>query len=150
MKTNGIVVGVNGAFATVEAVRTSACDGCHSKNFCLSCNQKKMTVSARNAAGALPGDTVELESPSGTILGYAAAVFLAPIVLALAAYALGGMLFEGTIAPYLTSLAAFVGAFVVLFFVFNSRRVREHNPFTIVKIINKDIENEEVGDSPDA
>lgn len=140
MITNGIVTATERDMATVEAVRQSACDGCHSKKFCLTCTRKKISVQAYNAAGAKVGDRVCVESPSGLILGYAAAVFLSPIIIALAAYLLGSYLFESQAAPYLLSLVFFVLSFLGIYVVFNKREGKKKDTLTIVKIIEKDLD----------
>ena len=151
MKTTGTVKNVTGKYAQVECVRESACDGCHSKDFCLACSKKMLTVKAKNQVGALPGDEVEIESPSGTVLGYAALIFVVPIIVALAGYFLGGLLFSGDAGAYLTSLCLFVACFIVLYFVFNSKSMKDKNPHIIVKIIKKDIDkSEEMGDKSDS
>lgn len=95
MKTIATVIAVDGGLATVETERTSACEGCHKKEDggCSVCslmggNGRKLVAGAENRAGARVGDRVTVESATGRILGYAAMVFLMPLVTCLA----GGLL----------------------------------------------------------
>lgn len=149
MKATGTVIEVKDGYATVKSERHSACDGCHSKDFCLSCSKKDITVTALDPIGVRPGDEVEIETPSRTVLGYAAAVFVLPVFAAIAAYMLGVSLAgEGTAVPYICALGAFAVSIGAVCVVFNSRRMKDKNPLEIVKIINKDIDNESMGDIP--
>ncbi len=140
MKTTGTVTEINGELATVETERQSACDGCHSKGFCLACTKKTMTVSARNDAGAVPGDRVELETPSGSVLGYAAFIFVFPIVFALAAYLISAALTAQAVLPYLVSLGVFIACFGVIGIVGRSERVKQKNRITVVSILQEEEE----------
>ena len=95
MKTIATVIAVDGELATVETERTSACEGCHKKEDggCSVCtlmggNGRKLVTRAENRARARVGDRVTVESATGRILGYAAMVFLMPLVTCLA----GGLL----------------------------------------------------------
>lgn len=85
MKQTAKVIEIKGDSAIVEVERTSACAGCSESHNCVAC-KKKICVTARNAAGAEVGDRVVIESPSERILGYAALVFVLPLVLAFAGF----------------------------------------------------------------
>lgn len=149
MKATGTVIEVKDGYAVVKSERHSACDGCHSKDFCLSCSKKDITVTALDPIGVRPGDEVEIETPSRTVLSYAAAVFVLPIFAAIAAYLLGeGIAGEGSYLPYICATGAFAVSIGVVCAVFNTRRMKDRNPLEIVKIINKDIDNESMGDHP--
>ena len=94
MRTRAKVVATDGDYAIVACDRRSACDGCHKKaegefSVCsLMGSGRTMNARAYNAAGAQVGDTVELETASSRVLGYAALVFLAPVALGVLFYAL--------------------------------------------------------------
>ncbi|MCI8589796.1 MAG: SoxR reducing system RseC family protein [Clostridiales bacterium] len=135
MVQNGKVLSVDGEMVMVETVRQSACDGCHTKAFCPSC-KKKMTARAYNAAKADVGDLVEISTPSGVILQYAAFIFVLPLVIGLVFYMAGQLLFESMLASYLLSFAFFVASFLFLGFFLNRREVKK-NSLTVVKIIEK-------------
>lgn len=85
MKQKAIVTKVyeNGT-ATVTVLRTSACSACSARHACGSAKKTESTVN--NGLGAKVGDTVELEAPSQSVLGYSALVFLAPVLLAIVLY----------------------------------------------------------------
>lgn len=145
MTQKGIVKKTEGEYAYVSVMRTSACDACHAKGFCVEC-KKTMDARALNSVGAEAGDTVELESPTGTVLGYAAIMFLLPVVSAIGSYLIASLWLAEAM-RLIVSLAFFIAAFVFIYLFFNSKRIREKNTVTIVKIIKKDIDNnEEVGD----
>lgn len=90
-----------GGRARLTVRRESACSGdCHQ---CAGCGAVAQTLSltARNAIGARPGDRVWFESGSGPVLGAAALVYLLPLLCFLVgwfaasglgawAYAVGG------------------------------------------------------------
>ncbi len=92
MQTKATVLSLDGEFATVESIRTSACEGCHKSadGGCSVCSLlgtgQKMRAKARNAVGAMPGDEVLIESDTGRMLGYAALLFLLPPVMAIVLY----------------------------------------------------------------
>ena len=136
MIKNGVVIGIDQDMALVEAVRQSACDGCHTKAFCPSC-KKKITVCAYNAVGAMPGDTVEVSTPSGIVLKYAALIFLLPLIAGIGFYILGTVLFDSEWAPYLLSFLFFIGSFFFLGFFLNRQETKKKDTITIVRILEK-------------
>ncbi len=140
MNTFATVKSINGKYAVVETERRSACDGCH-KNAdgegCAMCKvfggNAKVEARARNLAGAAVGDKVEIESSSARMLGYAALVFILPLVLAVVAYfvflpAVG----EG--AAVLCAIGAFILTFIVIAFV-SKLFLTDRCDIDIVKII---------------
>ena len=84
MKHNAIVRKTDGEKALVAILRQEACSHCSGRVVCG--GGKVMTVTAKNDIGASVGDTVVIESPSESVLGYAALVFLAPVLLAVVLY----------------------------------------------------------------
>ena len=75
--------------AEIFIVRESACSGdCHK---CSGCGAAKETVivTAENPIGAGTGDFVNLQTDSKQILGMAMLVYMLPLVLFFAGYALG-------------------------------------------------------------
>ncbi len=91
MQQNATVVKTDGAYAVVEAVRSSACAGCHrAAEGCAACSliggKNTMRARARNDAGAGEGDLVSVEASSGRTLFYAVLVFLLPLLLAAVGY----------------------------------------------------------------
>ena len=88
MRTKATVVEIiNETVAVVSVERRSACDGCHKAEGDKGCSictllggKHETRARARNTAGAMEGDTVALESRTSRILGYAALVFLLPVI----------------------------------------------------------------------
>lgn len=78
--------------ATVLCIRESACSGdCHK---CSGCGAAKEAILLRadNPIGARTGDLVKVESETGPVLKAAAVLYMLPLVLFFAGYALGAVL----------------------------------------------------------
>ncbi len=78
--------------ATVMHIRESACSGdCHK---CSGCGAAKETIllDAKNPIGAKPGDLVTVESETGPVLKAAMVMYMVPMVLFFAGYAIGDVL----------------------------------------------------------
>lgn len=78
--------------ATVIHVRESACSGdCHK---CSGCGAAKEAIllEAKNPIGARPGDLVTVESATGPVLKAAVVMYMLPMVLFFAGYAIGAAL----------------------------------------------------------
>lgn len=96
MESIGYVTAAEGDCATVEVRRTSACEGCHknTEGGCSVCtlmggeNSRVTRTRARNPLGAKPGDRVRIESPASRVLLWAAAVFLLPLGMTAAGFAI--------------------------------------------------------------
>ncbi len=114
MKQTGKVISVDGMTATVEVSRKSACDMCHNNtgacSACFTFGEKQAVTRARNDANAARGDTVTLETASGKVLAYSAALFFAPTLLSIAAYLAAARL--GISAP-VSAIATFAATFAV-------------------------------------
>ena len=112
MQTKAVVIAVDGAFATVETERKSACDGCHKaeEGGCSVCSlmgaDRKIATKALNTAKAKVGDIVTIESQTSRMLGYGLLVFVLPIVLALIAWGIASA-FTANIA--IQAISAFGG-----------------------------------------
>lgn len=115
------VISTSGRLAEIEVSRRSMCDGC-GKNSCagscavigLMSSRGIMRTTALNRAGALPGDTVVIESSDGRILSLAVLVFILPIFVSILFYAVASAAgFEGVL-PVLAAVGGFVLSFVAL------------------------------------
>lgn len=136
MKQKGKVTALEGEFATVEVLRTSACVGCSKAEGCIAC-KKKITSRAYNPLGAEVGDTVTLESSSETVLLYALLVFLLPLLLTGAAYFITSRLSENTLLQIAVSACIFILTYVIIYFIFD----RNPNSKKTVKITEIDQRN---------
>lgn len=122
MKTTATVVSVNGPFATVQAVRTSACEGCHKmadgEKGCAVCSLvgsgKPMTARAENRAGAQVGDKVVIESASSRVLLDAALVFLLPLLICFLGWLIASAITERTLWRAVGAAAGLVCSFIGL------------------------------------
>ena len=109
--------------AIVSVERRAACDGCHKAadgKGCSVCtllgSKGEARARAKNTVGAAIGDTVEVESRTKRIMGYAALVFLLPVALAIVAYLIGTKLSLGEGASLLLALAGLLLSFLLIFF----------------------------------
>ena len=99
--------------ATVTVLRASACSACSARHACGSARKAESTVN--NKIGAKVGDTVEIEAPSQSVIGYSALVFLAPVLLAIALYLPLSVLGEAY--GIIGAAVGFVIPFVIAFFI---------------------------------
>lgn len=141
MQKIGIVVENHPEYAVVEVSRKSACEGCHAAGEgCKACitfgGNREMRTRAENTLGAKVGDRVILETDSGTVILYAAAVFLLPLLLGTAGFFVGGLI-SGGVVQYICSLAGFVISFAFLYFGLNKRAERRSD-VKIVRIVEDD------------
>jgi len=122
MKQKAIVRAAEGRYATVEVSRSAMCDGCV-KQDCAShtCaagaifgSAKAISAKAKNPIGAAVGDTVWVESADRTVLGYAALVFLMPVLVCLLFYAAADALFLQEWIPYAAAVIGFAASFAVI------------------------------------
>lgn len=75
--------------AQVVLIRQSACSGdCHKCSGCGAAEQQ-LLVTARNPIGAKPGERVRLRSQSAPVLKAAVVLYILPLILFFAGYALG-------------------------------------------------------------
>lgn len=143
MKQKAEVLELKGKNALVSVRRSSMCEGCEKQGGCgTSCAagnllgaSKTMTVLASNEIGACVGDTVEVESESRTVLGYAALVFLFPIILCVVAYLIGQAAGVGETGAMICGLVGFLAAFPVIL-VFDRAKKKSAKPdVRITKIL---------------
>lgn len=80
--------------ATVMHVRESACSGdCHKCSGCGAATEA-ILLEARNDLGARTGDLVKIESASGPVLKAAMVMYMVPMILFFAGYAIGDALWN--------------------------------------------------------
>lgn len=122
MTQKATVLELRGKNAVISVRRSSMCEGCEKKGGCgSSCMagdlfgaNKTMTALASNEIGAQKGDIVEIESESRTVLGYAALIFLFPILVCAIAYSIGNTLGAGETASMIWAGGGFVAAFLLI------------------------------------
>lgn len=87
MRETGEVTAVTGGSVTVRIKRTSACAHCKACDFGLQSDE--MRVTAQNACGALPGDTVRVELRTESFLSAALILYGIPLAGMLAGFTVG-------------------------------------------------------------
>ncbi|WP_283672977.1 SoxR reducing system RseC family protein [Butyricicoccus sp. Marseille-Q5471] len=122
--------------AEVEVTRRSACGhDCKKCGGCGGMETQLITVTARNTAGAQPGDQVSIEGETRQVLGLAALVYALPIVLFFIGYALGASMRLGEGTAALIGGVLFVAG--ILLAIAYSRHMKHQNKvtFTITGLI---------------
>ena len=123
-----------GGMAEIEVTRRSACGhDCAKCGGCGGLETQTLYVTARNRAKADVGERVLIEGETGQVLGLAVLVYVLPIVLFFAGYALGSVLFTGAAAGALGGGVLFVLG--ILGAIWYSRRMKARNevPYEITK-----------------
>lgn len=119
--------------ATVFHVRESACSGdCHK---CSGCGAAKeaIVLEAKNPIGARPGDLVKIETESGPVLKAAMVMYMVPMILFFAGFALGSLWNLGA----LVGCLSFVGS-ICLAVVYDRKVVRKRETiYTITKFAGR-------------
>lgn len=157
MESIGRVVAVNGDIVTVEVRRTSACEGCHksAEGGCSVCTlmggekSRSTRASACNPVGAKVGDTVKVESPASRVLGWAAMVFLLPLVTTAAGFGIAHALTDRVVWQTVGAAAGFVLCFTGLWIY--SRALKKRAPdATVTEILHTgEAEATASGDQPE-
>lgn len=130
MKAKAKVISVSGTVAIVECVRMSACEGCHRASEGSECSicslmggNRTVRAKAENLSGAKVGDDVIVESSTSRILGYAAAVFLLPLLLAALFYGIASAVSASDLWKWIFAGIGFAVSFFGTFFY--SRRIQK-------------------------
>jgi positive regulator of sigma E activity len=123
MQQRATVLETDGKIALIKVSRASMCEGCHKFGTDGGCgghceitglvagNGKTMTARAQNNVGAATGDRVEVESDSVRVIGYAALVFILPIIVGGLFYWIGNMIFSHSLGAVLSSALGFALSF---------------------------------------
>jgi sigma-E factor negative regulatory protein RseC len=106
----GVVVSAQGSLADVSTSRGSACTGCSEASTCTLPDPEACVeiVTVRNAVGAEPGDTVELDLPQHGLLRLSLLVWVVPLLGMVAGAIVGTTL--PTSSGLVADAAAFLGA----------------------------------------
>lgn len=147
MRVRAKVIAVEGRYATVLCDRKSACEGCHKLadggecSVCSLMGNRSMETRAYNAVNAAVGDTVELETASSRVLGYAAMVFLLPVVMVILGYLLSGLWTAVALWRYV-----FCALLLVLTFagirLYSEKIQKKRTDVTVVAIVDPNVQNE--------
>ena len=134
MRQRARVLEVKGKTATVSVSRASMCEGCVKSGGCgghcdltgLVAMDRSMKAEAQNPIGAKPGELVEVETDSRRVIGYAALVFLLPVIVCGLCYMAGSRLFGGEKAGVIAAAVGFVLTFALIALI--DRTLRRRTP----------------------
>ncbi|MBR3639153.1 MAG: SoxR reducing system RseC family protein [Clostridia bacterium] len=145
------VIETDGSSATVEASRSTMCEGCESRDCGGACtvgdlfsHGRTMRTRADNRAGAKAGDLVEVSTPTGTVLSRAFLVFILPLILALGAYYIVLSLSGSGTAALISAAAGLAVSVAVVLIV--ERTVRRRRPEVAIVRIIREAESSEAED----
>lgn len=136
MRRNAIVVKLEGECALISVARASACEGCHrASEGCSACSllggDRRHLALVQNPIGAKIGERVTVEASDAAVLGYAALIFLFPVLAALVLFLLFTPLFsEGSPYAFLIALGGFLLAFLAVFCV--SATLSRRKPLSVI------------------
>lgn len=134
MREVGVVESTNGNLAVVSVKRYTACGG-SCANCSAKCNLKANQITVGNKIGAMPGDVVEIEMKTSTVLKSAFKVYILPLLL----FFLGYFLVEYKTRSQLFSLIGGLIVFGVtfIFLLIWDRLNKEKFTTTIIDIKEK-------------
>lgn len=144
MRQRAVVIKTEGKLAEIEVSRSTMCDGCQKNGGCahhcelsgIVANSGKMRTTAQNTIGAKPGDTVEVETESTKVLGYAALVFVLPILVCAVFYFLADAVFSSETYALIAAAAGFVLSFLGISF-FDRSKKESGLDIQIVEIVKR-------------
>lgn len=94
MREMGCVASVEGDAAVVSMPGSTNCAQC---GICLMAQEgREFLLLARNAAGAVPGDTVEVEVEAGKVVAAAFAVYMVPVLATIGGFIVGNAITGGS------------------------------------------------------
>lgn len=143
MRQRAVVLETNGKEAVIEVSRATMCDGCEKHGGCdgkceitgLLSTGGKMKTKAKNALGAAVGDTVEVETESKKVLGYAALVFILPLVVAVVGYIVADSVWHTEASGLIGAAVGFVLTFAGIA-VFDRTKRKKEPDIEIVDIVS--------------
>jgi len=110
MKETGKVISVNGTEAVVSLNYHGGCKSCGLHGVCTATGTGKRQLSLdRGSHNLKPGDSVEIETPARSLLTAAFLVFILPLIISSAAYAIVWNITSSNG----ISLGSFFGAFIL-------------------------------------
>ena len=121
MRQRATVCETKGKEAVIIVARATMCEGCE-KHGCeghceltgLLSTGSKFKTRALNKIGAEVGNIVEVETSSSRVLGYAALVFILPIIVAGVFYYIASTFFDAEGPALLCALGGFVITFALI------------------------------------
>lgn len=142
MQQRAVVTNTKGKLAEIEVRRATMCDGCEKNGGCShSCElsgivagSQTMRTTALNKVGANIGDIVEVETESTKVLGYAALVFLLPILVCAVFYYLTYTIVSAEAPAIIAAVVSFVLTFLGIS-IFDRKKKKKDPDIVIVNIV---------------
>ncbi len=129
MRQKAVVLETNGCVAKIKVFRSTMCEGCSKNTEGKSCAcgellgaNRVMIAEASNDIGAKVGETVEIETSTSVVLGYAALVFILPLAAFFILYSAAESLFALSYAPWIAGGSGFLLAFIPVIIAERMRR----------------------------
>ncbi len=129
MRKTATVIKVSGEYAEIRVERSSMCDNCSAKGEKCACSHaallgadKGMTAQAKCLVKVSVGDTVEIETSDSKVLGYAAFVFILPLIAFAVFFAAASAIFGKEILSFAAGSVGFVMSFIAVAIFERSRR----------------------------
>ena len=148
MKAKGIVVDIDGQFAKVKCLRSSACSSCHNCEAKGTCHAElifgeqteDVFVHVDNRLNAKIGDSVELESSSARTLLASVILFVLPVIFASLSYLVCEALLLSSVVSSLILLCVLIVSFLVVAKITN--KLAEQNIISYIVRILEESETE--------
>lgn len=135
----GQVASVKKNTAVVVLPSSGECERC---GICMSASGGRESILlARNAIGALEGDTVEVEIAAGKVLAAAFTVYMVPVIMTVLGFMLGSRLTGGAeeaSLPIVLAVVFLVASFVGVWLYDRRLRKVERRQAVIVRILSED------------
>lgn len=144
MRQRAVVLEKNGREAVIEVSRATMCDGCEKNGGCeghceitgLVAGNGKMRTRALDPLGVCVGDTVEVETAGGRVLGYAALVFVLPLIMCAVAGAIANAVWGTSLSAVIGAIAGFALTFAAIV-AFDKIKRKKEPDIVIVNIISR-------------
>ncbi|MEA3409347.1 MAG: SoxR reducing system RseC family protein [Candidatus Eisenbacteria bacterium] len=134
----GRVVSVNDDAAVVAMGKSGSCNKC---GLCMaSSDGREVLLLARNAAGAGPGDSVEIEISAGRVLVAAFALYMLPVLMTILGFVVGSAISGGSeesALPIVLAVVFLVVSFVAVWLFDVKVRKTERRHATVIRVLTE-------------
>jgi len=119
MREKGIIKDIENGIATIETVPSDECRGCKT---CGSSSPKTLRMGLDAGEGLMPGDQVEIEVPSSSMMKVYLLLYAVPLTVFLGTALLIYMICFDPLLSFAGSLAATVSAYFLVAFYLRDRK----------------------------
>jgi sigma-E factor negative regulatory protein RseC len=139
VKEVGQVASIKGDAAVVVMTVSGECERC---GVCMvASGDREAILLARNSVGAVEGDTVEVEISAGKVLAAAFTIYMIPIIMTIAGFAIGNAISGGAedaVMPIVLAVAFLVTSFVGVWLYDRRLRKTERAQAVVVRVLPQD------------